>query len=377
MDESLRIANEYAKHTLLHPIVAVLLAVLVALTLIRSRNYAVASFLIIINFVTAAQRISVAGIDFPIYRIMICVILLRAFLRNEYKWVRMTKLDGIVILQVFAASVATVLRHSAISEFVYAVSTALDALGTYYAFRVLLRDYNDLKLFARTLAYISFGIALIFVVERSTGRNPMAVFGGVSEFSWIREGKARVQGPYPHVILAGCYWAMIAPFFIAGWREGQAFRPVMAAAFLAAAITVLLCASSTPLVSLAAGIGAMILYYQRNITMRLKVAILAAILGLALFWNKPVWFLLAKIDFTGGSTGYFRYFLIDSFVRNWKQWVLIGTRTTANWGQGLIDVCNQYVAMGTTGGLATFALFLASIACALEIRGFARTPGDR
>jgi hypothetical protein len=361
MDQSLRIANQYAQTTYLHPLIALLLLALALVTLFRGRNAAMAALLVAINFITAAQRISISGLDLPIYRIMICIALLRIVLCREQVWFRLNNLDLLIIFQVGYTFVAGMIRNPAVSELGYAISVALDNLGGYLVVRMLVRDRNDMRSAVTALMWISFLIAALFVFERMTGRNPMAAFGGVAESTWVRGGKMRVQGPYPQVILAGAVWAAIIPLFIAARLKNGIRRPLMYVAVAAAAVIIVLCASSTPLVSLVIGIGASVLYYQRDLLGKLKAAIVIGLILLALFWNKPIWYLVAKVDLTGGSTGYFRYFLIDSFISHWKEWILIGTRTTAFWGLGLADVANRYVSVGVDGGLPAFAFFIASI----------------
>jgi hypothetical protein len=370
MESTTGLVLSYTNVTNLHPIFALLLFIAIMLTLFsKKRTPTIAAFLIIINFVTEAQRLSLSGIDFPLYRLMLVVIFIRIILRKEYIWFQPTKLDRWVLIQVLVVTIASMLRRPSFSTFAYVVSIMIDSLGTYFMVRILIRDYRELKSSVVVMMWISFSMAALFIVERFTGRNPMAIFGAVAATTWVRGGKMRVQGPYPHVILAGAYWAMNIPLFIAASSERGTKKPLMILAAICGITIVVLCSSSTPLVSLMVGLAAVVLYYQRNITNRLKIVMLAAICGLMLYWNKPIWFLLSRIDFTGGSTGYFRYFLIDSFVRHWKEWILIGTKTTANWGEGLVDVCNQYVATGTNGGLLSLIAFITAIMFAFKYVG--------
>ena len=75
----------------------------------------------------------------------------------------------------------------------------------------------------------------------------------------------------------------------------------------------------------------------------------------------PVWFVLARVDFVGGSTGWDRANLIDQCVRHFGSWWLIGTADNVNWGFYTWDLCNQFVAEAVQGGLATLILFIALI----------------
>jgi hypothetical protein len=93
----------------------------------------------------------------------------------------------------------------------------------------------------------------------------------------------------------------------------------------------------------------------------------------------PVWFLIARIDLTGASSGYHRAMLVDTFIRHFNEWWLIGTNTNASWGYDMWDLSNQFVAEGVTGGLATFICFIALISMSFGRIGDARKAarGDR
>ncbi len=58
-----------------------------------------------------------------------------------------------------------------------------------------------------------------------------------------------------------------------------------------------------------------------------------------------------------GSTGWHRFYLIDQSIRNFRHWMLLGTRDTRSWGLGLEDVTNQYILEGVRGGFITLVLF--------------------
>jgi len=72
----------------------------------------------------------------------------------------------------------------------------------------------------------------------------------------------------------------------------------------------------------------------------------------------PVWSLIEKVDFTGGSSNYHRYMLVDNCIRHFSQWWLIGYRNYGDWGFDMWDLCNQFVATAVTGGLISLILFI-------------------
>ena len=74
---------------------------------------------------------------------------------------------------------------------------------------------------------------------------------------------------------------------------------------------------------------------------------------------------MARIDITGGSTGYFRAQLIRSALAHLGEWWLIGTDYTRHWMSSGIaanpdhtDITNYYIQMGVWGGLPLLFLFI-------------------
>ena len=88
----------------------------------------------------------------------------------------------------------------------------------------------------------------------------------------------------------------------------------------------------------------------------------------------PVWFVIARADVFGGSTGWHRAALIDAAVKHFGDWWLVGIKDTGVWSLGathlLADVTNQYIWQGVQGGLLTMLLFILIIV--LCFRGIGR-----
>jgi hypothetical protein len=89
------------------------------------------------------------------------------------------------------------------------------------------------------------------------------------------------------------------------------------------------------------------------------------IILLALFMKAPVWFLIARIDFAGGSTGFFRAALISSTIDHFREWWLVGTNYTrhwmptgVSWSPDHTDITNYYISMGVIGGMPTLISFV-------------------
>jgi hypothetical protein len=105
-------------------------------------------------------------------------------------------------------------------------------------------------------------------------------------------------------------------------------------------------------------------------TVRWVLVILLVACSLAM--KAPVWFLIARVSLVAGNSGYHRAELIDMFIRHFKDWWLVGTNKQATWGWDMDDLCEQWVAEGETGGLATLVCFILLIACSFSRIGKAR-----
>jgi hypothetical protein len=128
---------------------------------------------------------------------------------------------------------------------------------------------------------------------------------------------------------------------------------------------VVTCASSTPVGGVLAGVVAACLFPLRRRMAWVRWFAVLTIIGLHLVMKAPVWHLISRVSFAQGSTGWYRYKLIDDFIRHFDEWWLIGTSSRATWfGEGYWQITNQYVAEGVNGGLLTLTLFFILIAFA-------------
>lgn len=81
-----------------------------------------------------------------------------------------------------------------------------------------------------------------------------------------------------------------------------------------------------------------------------------------------VWYLIARIDLTGSSTGYHRAQLITSAIEHLNEWWLVGTTYTrhwmatgVSWSNDHTDITNHYLLTGVNGGLPSMLLFISLI----------------
>jgi hypothetical protein len=368
--------REYYGQTTIHPIGLVAVMLLGMAMLLLPRRYAVIPMIVMACFISPAQRIVILGADFNLIRIMVVFGFLRLLLRSEFEGLVMRPMDWLLIVWAATNTVAYTILHMSSAALVNRLGFSFDAIGLYFLFRCLIRSWQDVDRVVLGFILISIPVALFFLLERSTGRNLFSVFGGVPEITLVREGRLRCQGPFPHAIMAGCFWAAVLPLICAWWWRGPGSRILAAMGVAACAVIIIACASSTPVLAVLSGALAWSLYRYRSWLRAICWTGLGVLVLLHLVMLKPVWHLIARVSAVGGSTGHHRYKLIDAAVNHIGEWWLFGTDSTAHWGRGLQDLTNHYVLEGVRGGLLTLALFVALIVLAFRRVGYLQRAAD-
>ncbi len=349
----------------IHPL-ALLLLIACGLTMLAvQRKYVVLPMLLLACFVAPAQRVVVLGFDFDMLRILVLLGWFRLIVRqetNDFVW---KPIDKVMVAWALSGALAFILLRGTSDAVINRLGASYDSLGMYFLFRCLVRDMEDVKQIVVWLVYLSIPVALFLYIEKQTGRNIFSVFGGVPEITGMREGKLRAQGAFAHSIIAGSFWVVQLPLFIAlWWQEGK--KHLVPLAVTASLFIVYASASSTP----AAGVFFVVLgggfYLLRQQMQAVRWGLLLGLVGLHLVMKAPVWHLIARVDLVGGSTGYHRFMLIDQTIHRFSEWWLLGTRSTAHWGHYLFDTANMYVGQAVGGGIVTLLLFVAVIALAFQ-----------
>jgi hypothetical protein len=236
----------------------------------------------------------------------------------------------------------------------------LEAFGVYFLMRYAIQDEEDIVRAAKTLAVLAVILGACMLNEHIHHVNVFGYLGGAPITPAVRDGRTRAQAIFGHPILAGCFGATLAPLFFWLWKSGRAKS--LAAAGIGGSIPMALTSnSSTAVLAYVAGVGALFLWPIRRSMRAVRWGIVLTLVGLAIIMKGRVWLLIGLANVIGSSAADHRVMLADNFFKHFRDWWLIGTNQTNNWGFGMWDLSNQFVAEGERGGLVTLICFIVMI----------------
>jgi hypothetical protein len=316
------------------------------------------------SYMALTQQLDL-GVHLPVMRILIAVGFLRVMSKSEQVSGGLNSLDKLMLLWL-AWNFCTIFFHD--NQLVFRLGTAYDIVGPYFLFRIFLTGTDDIRLVFKMFCLWMIPLALLLLAERFTGKNIFGLLGIGSTEEVTTHGHNRAQGPFGHPILAGVMGAVCFPMATCFWRENKS---VAIAGGLCTLGIVYASGSSGPVMTLVAGMGALGLWLVRDSMAAVRWCAAGVIVVLAFMMNDPIYYLMARIDITGGSTGYFRAQLIQSAINHLGEWWLAGTDHTRHWMASGIDantnhtdMTNYFLQMGVWGGLGLMLIFMAMIVTA-------------
>lgn len=365
-----------ATETALLPIVAILAVVTIGLVLALPRKYVVVPFILSAFLIPLQQQIVIGGVHFFILRVVLIFAWLRLLVTrlsssSPLFGGRLRTFDNIFVFwalyHVFATLVTFECQGGSI---VNQAGILLDTFGSYFLLRYLIRDKNDVVRVVKVFAIVAGLSAVSMLSEKFHNQN---LFGylGAHFIPQVRDGAIRAQGPFAHPILAGTFGAMLLPMFLYLWQIVKA-KGLAAFGIFGSTVMTLTAASSTPLTAYVGGLFALCFWPMRRNMRKFRWGVVVLLLVLHVAMKAPVWFLIARVDLTGASSGYHRAMLIDTTVRHFSDWWLVGTTSNADWGFDMWDLSDQFVAEAVSGGVACFAAFIAMICICFGRIGKAR-----
>ena len=366
-----------ATGTVMHPFVAVAMILAIILMLVLPRRHAVVPFLLGVFLLPIGQQLYLGGVHFYVPRILILFGLVRIALtkllsQDDIVSGGWNSVDVVFFLWAILRGSAGILRGDGnTASLLYEGGFLLDALGGYFLLRFLIQNEESILRVVKTFAAIAAVLAVTMLNEKLLDQNIFGYLGSLPVRSDIRVGAIRAQGPFEHSILAGVFAATLLPFFLWLWQSRKA-RIAGVVGAIGCTIMVVTTASATPLLTYLAVLLGLCFWLLRKHMRMVRWGIVAMIIALAMVMKAPVWFLISHVDVVAGNSGYHRAMLIDTCIRHFSDWWLIGTNQTLNWGFDMWDTSNQFVAEAEAGGLAAFICFVLMISWCFRRIGRAR-----
>ncbi|MCK9620172.1 MAG: hypothetical protein M0R47_06500 [Methylobacter sp.] len=322
-------------------------------------------------YITRDQILMVGPAHFTVVQILITVGMVRALVRGEFFASRMNSMDGFLMLWALWMFGSSAFHTS--GTWVFRAGILWTSLGSYFLFRAFIRNDEDIKHVYKVLCVLLVPVAILMILEKFAGKNYIAELGGVSLSPEFREGRFRAQGAFAHAILAGTVGAGCIPMALYFWKSN---RKLSLLGFLGAGGVLFAATSSGPIMMLIFSIFGLLLWKTRAYLRTLRWLALVAVIILDMIMKAPVYFLMARIDISGGSTGYYRAQLIRSALEHLHEWWTVGTDYTRHWmatGQHAndqhADITNHFLAMGVSGGLLLICLFVTVLVVAFNMVG--------
>lgn len=342
---------------------AIVLAVCALGILAVSRQWAALPLLAGTTYLGFAPGIDLGDFSFQMLRIIVLVGLTRILLRGERLPGGIITMDKLMLTLAIWCCISAYFHNDPKSDLTSKLGEMYDICGTYLLLRIFVPSQRALPRLAWIMVLIFMPIAVGMALEVVGNYNVFSLLGAAPEVPMMRNGKPRAFGPFVHPILAGTVGAVTLPFFLGLWYQRKVIAVVGATSAL---MIVFASGSSGPMLSLMAGLFGFALWQFRQHLSAFRWMAVAAYGVLSVVMTEPAYYIIARFDVTGGSTGWHRAALIESSIRYFSEWWLTGTDYTrhwmptgVSWSPNHTDITNYYLHHGVIGGMPQMLLFIA------------------
>jgi hypothetical protein len=344
----------------MHPVGILFTLIAGVLLLTLPRRWAALPLVASALYMTLGQLVEVGPLHFPVVRIMIVIGFLRAIFRKERISGGLNALDKAMLLWGAVLVIMSVFHSS--DTWILRLGIIWTELGSYFLFRVFVSDLEDMQNLFKGTCVLLVPVALAMLVERKTGTNPFAILGGVLEQADYRRGRFRASGPFASAILSGTVGAACMAMAFCCWQN---CRKAALAGLFAGASIIFASGASGPVMMLMSILFALAMWKVRGQLKTIRWLSVVLVIMLDVVMQDPVYYLVARIDITGGSTGWHRAALLQSAIEHMHEWWMAGTDYTRHWmptgiyaNENHTDITNHYLQNGVWGGLPLMFLFM-------------------
>src|SRR5882724_4206450 len=307
-----------AAETMLTPAVALGMLVIIALIFALSRNKVITPFLLGCFTIPLGQVVVLGGMHFTVLRILIIAGLIRRAISGgtsppgKYPG-GFNGIDRMVILWVVSLMTVLSLQWMEMQAFIHNLGDFLDLFGGYLVVRYFIPDGETVRRAIKALAVVAVIQGVCMLNEQVTHVNVFGYIGGISWLN-VRDGKIRSEGVLG-CISGGAFGAALIPLFLGLWTDRKE-RMIALAGIVGAMTMVFASNSSTSLLALAATALAIFFWPLRKQMRLIRWGLVLTLVALHLVMKAPVWALITRVDLTGSSSGYHRFYLVDNCIRH-------------------------------------------------------------
>ena len=163
--------------TILNPVVALIIVLAGVLMIILPQRKAIVPFLLASLLIPSDQVLVLAGLHFPLMRMLIVFGILRIFIiRGPGEWSvfsgGLNRIDKSLILFSVVSAVAGVLLFRNGQAILFELGKLYSAFGVYFLLRCVIRNHEDVVRVIRALAFIVVALGVVMIFERISGHNP-------------------------------------------------------------------------------------------------------------------------------------------------------------------------------------------------------------
>lgn len=298
-----------------------LLSTLCISILAVKRHNMIIPIVIAMCFMPADIKIQIATLDFSALRFLVLTGFLRLIFCSQKDKINLNLIDYLFFAYQIIGSLAYILASTPkFGAVIYQSGQLFDSLLLFYILRHIIRDETDLKLFIKTCAYCVIFLLPFAVYEYFSAANLFSILGR-SAISF-RDGEVRVACTFSHAILFGSFAAAICPLFLAipPFKKKLPGKIAIITCFF----FVFVSGSSGPLIALTAGLFYFYFFRWKEHSKKLYWLTVGTALFIHFAGKGTLWGLLyTRLSF-GASTGYHRYLIVDSAIKEFSEWWLLG-----------------------------------------------------